>query len=616
MIKSLKNLRCSQLWQATKKNWKSVLILVFAFVGETVTILLQPWPMKSIIDEIIQRVPDAGTVTGTKVGLLHFIIGSFKAIFIETRFDFLYLGIGFLILIIFFKSFFVYLQSIYLTRLGQGVTLEIRNRLFSHIINLPHRFFDESRSGDLTNRISKDTAELQDILELFIIILVRSLPTITGILIIVFSLDWVYAITFIIVIPIVYMASIYFSNRTKKAMQHQRRLEGSMASTAQEAFYYHKAIASLSMENEITDDLLADGKLSADKGIQAGRYQGLLSSSVEFLVSLTRAFVLFIGALRILHGCLTVGQLTIFLTYLNSLFRPVREFSKFMGKAAKSMASNERVEEIMCISPEKMGVCELDDAVEAAPFKGRIHFSRVHFAYQSDKEVVKGFDLKIKAGEKLAIVGNSGCGKSTIVNLLLRLYDPQHGTITIDNIDIRKFTLNSLRTQISTVLQDSYIFDTTVKENIALAYSGNLADIASNENIIAAAKTAKAHEFIQELPEGYDTHLGEGGARLSGGQKRRIAIARTILRNVPIVILDEPTVGLDAVSEKKVIEAIDNLTAGRTVIIVTHQLSTIINSDHIVVMDDGKIAEEGTHNELLNQHGLYRRLWEGQTSRI
>jgi ATP-binding cassette subfamily B protein len=576
-------------------------------MGQTAMTLLQPWPVKSIIDQIIRVVPTAGAVTSTQVGLVHFILGSLKAFVTGTEFDFLYKGIGLLAVIILFNSLFLYMQNIYLTRLGQRVTLEVRSKLFSHLISLPHRFFEESRSGDLTNRISKDTSELQAILESCIIIAVRSLPTIVGILIVAFTLDWIYALTFVFVIPVVYLATSYFSKRTKEAMRLQRRVEGAMASTAQEAIYYHKAVASLSLEGDVTDDLIADGKMSAVRGVQAGRYQGMLTSSVEFMVSLTTAFVLLIGALRILHGCLTVGQLMVFLSYLNSLFKPVRQFSKFMGHMAKSIASNERIEEIMRLNPVEIGAAELPNAIEAPPFRGHILFNKVSFGYKPGQKVLSDFSLKVQAGEKVGIVGDSGCGKTTVISLLMRLYDPQDGEIGIDGMDIRSFSLNSLRAQISTVLQDSYIFEATVKENIGLARSG-----AVDEEILAAAQAARAHEFIMQLPQAYDTQLGEGGTGLSGGQRRRLAIARAILRNAPVIIMDEPTEGLDAISERQVMETLARLTVDKTSIIVTHQLSTIRNVDHIVVLDKGKVAEEGTHSQLLENGSLYWRFWQNQ----
>lgn len=597
----------TQLWKVTIKNWPVVLIIVLSLIGQTVMTLLMPWPMKNIIDHIIREVPTAGIVTGDEQGLVHFVINSAITFVSENKYDFLYKETGRLCLIIFMNSLFLYIQSHYIAKMGQTITLEVRHRLFTHLINLPQRFFDKSKSGDLTNRISKDTAELHDIFESFVIIAVKHIPTIIGILIIVFTLDRIYALTFVLVIPLIYVATSYFVRRTKDAVRHQRRIEGNMASTVQEAIYYHKAVVSHSMEEDVTEELIADGRLSARRGEQSGRFQGLLSSSVEFIVSMTTTVVLFVGALRILHGCLTVGQLTVFLAYLKSLFNPIKQFSKFMGRIAKSMASNERIEEIFKISARSMGSSEHENAVDAPRFKGRIRFDNIVFGYVPERRVLNGFSLDVRPGQKVALVGASGCGKSTIVQFLLRLYDPEQGSIYIDDYDIRHLTFKSLRSQITTVLQDSFLFEGTVGNNIALARTD-----ATDEMIVDAAKKARAHDFIEGFVRGYDTVIGEGGSTLSGGQRRRIAIARAILCDAPIVILDEPTTGLDAVSEKMVMEALDLLSKDKTTLIVTHQLSTIVNADRIVVIDGGRIVEEGKHAFLIEKDGVYRRLWHDQ----
>lgn len=599
--------RKSQLWEICVKHWPMVLIIVLSLIGQTVMTLLMPWPMKNIIDHIIREVPTAGVVTGNEQGLVHFIFQSAKTFITGTEYDFLYKETGLLCLIVFMNSLFLYIQSRYVAKMGQTITLEVRDKLFTHLINLPQHFFDNAKSGDLTNRISKDTAELHDIFESLVVIAVKHIPTILGILIIVFTLDTIYALTFVIVIPLIYLATSYFIKRTKASMRHQRRIEGNMASTAQEAIYCHKAVVSHSMEANVTEELIADGKLSAECGEQSGRFQGLLASSVEFIVSITTAMVLFVGALRILHGCLTVGQLTVFLAYLKSLFNPIKQFSKFMGRIAKSMASNERIEEILKISASSMGVSQAKNAVTAPHFKGHIRFENIVFGYKTSHKVVNGFSLEVQPGQKVALVGESGCGKSTIVQFLLRLYDPEKGVVRIDGYDIKTLILKSLRSQIATVLQDSFIFDGTIKSNIALGRP----DVA-DEMIIAAAKAARADDFITRLPQGYNTAIGEGGTNLSGGQRRRITIARAILCDAPIVILDEPTTGLDAASEKKVMEALDLLSQKKTTLIVTHQLSTISNADRIVVIENGRIVEEGTHHQLMADRGLYYHLWQNQ----
>ncbi|MDP1990436.1 MAG: ABC transporter ATP-binding protein, partial [Syntrophales bacterium] len=467
--------------------------------------------------------------------------------------------------------------------------------------------FEKAQTGDLTSRISKDTVDTQDILESFITIFIRSVPTVIGILIVSFTIDWIYAMTFVLVIPAVYWANFILTRRTKEAMRRQRRIEGKMASNVQEAFYYRKAIATLSLESDIVDDFMESSRQSASHGLEAGRSQATLTSALTLLIGITSLFVLFVGILRILHGCLTVGQLMVFLSYLSSIFGPIREISKFTGRIAKSSAALERIEEIARLNPQDIGAVELPGAVEAPLFRGNIEWRDVTFGYRPDQAVLQNFSLAVSSGRKVAFVGESGSGKSTVLQLLMRLYDPQHGTISIDGVDIRSLKLPSLRNQMAVVLQDSYIFNMSIEENIAIGKPG-----ATQQEIEEAAKAAEADDFIRMLPQGYETTLGEGGAGLSGGQKRRLAIARAFLRNAPIILLDEPTVGLDAASEQKVAQAVQRLSQGKTTLIVTHQLATVADADLIVVLSAGRIVESGSHGKLLEIGGLYKRLWETQ----
>ena len=598
--------RSSQLYLALKAHRLLVLIVSLTMVAQTGLILVQPWPIRMMIDHVVAN-PDQGHDMAVKYGLLRFTFSTIKGFFYSQDFDFLYKGVGILLAIHLINSILLYFQNISLSQLGQKVVLQIRKNLFTQMITLPQSFFEKAQTGDLTSRISKDTADTQDILESFITIFVRSVPTVIGILIVSFSIDWIYALTFVLVIPAVYWANFILTRRTKKAMRKQRRVEGEMASNVQEAFYYHKAIATLSIESDIVDDFMESSRESASHGMDAGRSQAILSSALALLIGITSLFVLFVGILRILHGSLTVGKLMVFLSYLNSIFGPIREISKFTGRIAKSAAALERIEEIARLNPLEIGAVELPRAKEARSFRGNIAWKDVTFGYQPEQAVLQNFSLAISSGQKVAFVGESGSGKSTILQLLMRLYDPQHGHISIDGVDIRSLKLPSLRNQMAVVLQDSYIFNMSIGENIAIGNPG-----ATRQKIEEAAKAAEAHDFIGLLPEGYETTLGEGGAGLSGGQKRRLAIARAFLRNAPITLLDEPTAGLDAESEQKVAEAVQRLSKGKTTLIVTHQLATVLDADLIVVLSEGKIVESGSHGELLEMGGLYKRLWETQ----
>ena len=599
-------LRSSQIYLALKAHRLLVLVVSLTMVAQTGLILVQPWPIRMMIDHVVAN-PDQGHDMAVKYGLLRFTFSTMKGFFYSHDFDFLYKGVGILLAIHLINSILLYFQNISLSQLGQKVVLQIRKNLFTQMITLPQSFFEKAKTGDLTSRISKDTADTQDILESFITIFVRSVPTVIGILIVSFSIDWIYALTFVLVIPVVYWANFILTRRTKKAMRKQRRVEGEMASNVQEAFYYHKAIATLSIESDIVDDFMDSSRQSASHGMDAGRSQAILSSALALLIGITSLFVLFVGILRILHGSLTVGKLMVFLSYLNSIFGPIREISKFTGRIAKSAAALERIEEIARLNPLEIGAVELPRAKEARSFRGNIAWKDVTFGYQPEQAVLQNFSLAISSGQKVAFVGESGSGKSTVLQLLMRLYDPQHGHISIDGVDIRSLKLPSLRNQMAVVLQDSYIFNMSIGENIAIGNPG-----ATWQKIEEAAKAAEADDFIRLLPEGYETTLGEGGAGLSGGQKRRLAIARAFLRNAPITLLDEPTAGLDAESEQKVVEAVQRLSQGKTTLIVSHQLATVSDADLIVVLSEGRIVESGNHGELLEMGGLYKKLWETQ----
>lgn len=598
--------KSSQIRLVAKEHWGVLLLVAMALGGQSVLTLLLPWPVQTIIDEI-GRSGVHSHDPAVKYSLFRFILSSMERFLESDEFDFLYRNIGLLTLFYLSNAALLYFQNSLLVRLGQQVVLDVRRRLFSHLIVLPQVFFETAQTGDLTSRISRDTADLQDLLEGLLTIGVRSVPTILGILVVSFTLDWIYALTFILVIPIIYWANMLLTRRTRDAIRRQRSVEGAMASSVQEALYYHKAVATLCLEEDVLEEFIEAGKESALYGVAAGRFQGMLTASMDLLVGVTALVILFVGVLRILHGCLTVGQLLVFLAYLNSLFKPIREISKFTGRLAKSSAALERIEEIMKMDPYHMGAAESPDAVSAPPFRGHISLRGVTFGYLPHQPILEDVNLEVLPGQKVAFVGDSGSGKSSILSLFMRLYDPWQGQVLFDGTDIRRFTLSSLRRQMAIVLQDSFIFNMTIRENIALARPE-----ATPEGVIQAAKAAEADEFIHEFPQGYDTPLGEGGAGLSGGQKRRLAIARAILRDSPLVLLDEPTTGLDAASEQKVMAALQRLSHGKTTVIVTHQLSTITDANRIFLMAKGRILESGTHEDLLRKNGAYARLWNVQ----
>jgi ATP-binding cassette subfamily B protein len=342
------------------------------------------------------------------------------------------------------------------------------------------------------------------------------------------------------------------------------------------------------------------------EGVKASRLAAGLERGVDALVAVSTALVLWHGTMLVLRGALTPGELLVFLSYLKSAFKPVRDFAKYTGRLSRAAAASERVLDLLEQEPE---VRDRQGAVPAPPLRGAVHFDGVSFAYVAGYPVVRGLDVEVTPGQRVALVGPSGSGKSTTVGLLLRFYDPDAGCVLVDGRDIREYTLESLRRQISVVLQDTILFAASVRENIGYGTPG-----VPPDRIEAAARLASAHEFIERLPQGYDTELGERGATLSAGQRQRLAIARAAVREAPILILDEPTIGLDEANETAVTAALERLAAGRTTLLITHDLHRAATADLILYLDQGRVAERGTHGELLKAGGRYAALYRLQAA--
>ena len=409
------------------------------------------------------------------------------------------------------------------------------------------------------------------------------------------------ALIAIAILPLFLLTTATMSRRISGVARQQRKREGAMAATAAEAIGAIKVVQALSLQGMLETAFASQNKKSLKEGAKAQKLRAGQERTVEVLVAVATALVLWRGVQLVRLGSVTPGDLLVFISYLKVAFKPMRQLAKYTGQIAKALASGERILDLFDIVPE---IRDSRGAMDAPPFKGRVEFRRVSFGYESNQRVLDGVNFTVKPGERIALVGASGGGKSTLVSLLLRLYDPWEGQIRIDGHDLREYKIESLRRQISIVLQDSVLFAASVRDNISYGCLG-----ATDWEIEAAAKLANAHDFILELPEGYDTVLGERGATLSGGQRQRIAIARAAVRQAPIVILDEPTVGLDNRSEALVNEALERLTRDRTTFLITHDLDAARSADRIFYLEGGKVCESGTHEELLERGERYANLY-------
>lgn len=592
----------SQMAQVLREEWRLGGVLFLALVLQALISMIEPWPLQVVFDNVILGKPP-----------MEWMVRALGPLWDTISQHLLMVMVVLLMATALVNAGALYSQNLTLSRLTQRVVNKLRVRLFSHVLDLPVTYFQQVGAGEIVSRITSDTADIQSLVEGGTVLLFRSLPTILGISLIMLWIDYRFALLGLAVIPFLTWSTFYFGKRVKQASSHQRGHETEVATVAEVAAKTQKCLKILGIKDQEVQRLSFVCACSEEAGVEAGAWQGGYTAVTHSILSVGIALVVLLGAYRIQGGHISPGELLVFMSYLGSLYKPIREFTKFFNKMSKAMACNERIEDVMAITPCRLGVCDRPEAVAMPPFESSIVFQHVSFGYDPDAPILKDIDLQIPKGRKIAIVGDSGGGKSTLLSLIPRFFDPTSGRVLIDGRDIRGFTLQSLRAAMAVVPQDVITFSTTVRENIAIGKPG---EKPSLDAIVRAARLANAHDFIESLPQGYETLLGTGGVQLSGGQAKRIHIARALLRDAPIVLLDEPTSGLDPSSEVQVMEAFDRLMEHRTILMVSHHLPIIANSDLIVVIRQGKIAEQGTHQQLMSTSTIYRQFWNEQLHRV
>jgi len=493
-----------------------------------------------------------------------------------------------------------YIDNYYTTSIGQWVANDLRIRIYAHLHRLSLGYYDNAKTGTLMSTITGDVSTVQDFASSSTLGIVVDLVTIVFMLGLMFWLDWDFTLIAVGVTPFLLLFVLRFKKAVKEVTRDVRVKQSEVVAVVQEGLGSVRAVKAFGRQDLEVRHMEEASHATVAAALRARRVKSLLSPAVGIVVALCTAIVLWKGTGLIVAGTMTAGALTVYLAYLSKFFKPVKDLASMTSAIAQTTVALERIQTILSaddIIPER------PDAIELGPVRGAITFEHVAFGYGNEPLVLTDVNFTIEPGQVVGIVGPTGSGKSTVVSLLPRFYDPARGRVLIDGIDICTCTLASLRSKVGFVLQETVLFRGSIRENIAYGRPG-----ASDDEVVAAARLANAHEFISRMPHGYDSPVGERGDTLSGGQRQRIGIARAVLRNSPIMILDEPTAALDTVSEKLVIEGLERLMKGRTVIMIAHRLSTLRDADKIIVLKDGVVAEEGTNDELVARGGVYAEL--------
>ena len=556
--------------------------------------LASPWPLKVIIDNVVgnHKLPHALDELvrpmldhGNKLQVAGLAALAF-------------------ILIALLCAVASYIDNYFTESVGQWVAHDLRMRTYHHLQRLSLGYYDTHQTGTLLSTITTDIETIQDFASSSTLNILIDMLTIVSMLGLMFWLNWDFTLIAVAVTPFLLFFISRFKKAVKKATHQVRKEESEIVAVVQQGLESMQVIEAFGRQDMEQEALNQVSHATVSAALSARKVKSLLSPIVTITVAFCTAIVLWRGASLILRDVMTIGALTVYLSYLTKFFKPVKDLATTTNAIAQATVGVERVRAILetdTILPER------SDGAEPRFLKGEIVFDHVAFGYSADTPVLTDVSFKIEPGQMVGVVGPTGSGKSTVVSLIPRFYDPTSGAVKIDGRDVREYKVNPLREQIGYVLQDTVLFRGTILENIAFGRPN-----ATRDEIVAAAQLANADEFIARMPKGYDTMVGERGSTLSGGQRQRIGIARVMVRNSPILLLDEPTAALDSESEKAVIEALERLMKGRTVVTIAHRLSTIRDADKIIVISGGVVAESGTHGELMALNGIYAGLHRTQ----
>ena len=575
------------LWQERR----SIVLSLLSMLVLTCAELLSPWPLKIIFDYVLlDKVlpPNFMWLSGWMAN------GKTTAVVLIS------LGI---LLIAVARSIFSYSQDFLFSRIGYRLVYTLRREVFAHLQQLSLSYYSRARTGELLTKVTSETEVFKDVFVESVLTSVAQALTIIGMFAVLLWLNWRLSLIALATLPILFFALAYIYQKIKVSARKQREREGLIAARVSEVLSSVTLVKAFGREQYEQDRFDEESALTLEEGIRTERMAAAATRTVELIKAFGLWATVLFAALLVLKNQMTPGDVLVFTAYLNDMYKPLRNLAKISTRLSRAAVSQQRIAEILDTEPETW---DSESAVVAASLKGEIVFDHVAFEYGEGKAVLNDVSFTIASGQRVALVGSSGSGKSTIANLILRFYHAKSGTITIDGVNIERYQREMLRREIGIVIQDSLLFGASIRENIAYGKPD-----ATTTEIETAARQAYAHDFIAELPHGYDTIIGERGSTLSGGQRQRLCLARAIIKHPSILILDEPTSAIDPESAALIHEAVDRLREGKTTLVIAHHFSDLESYDQILVLRNGRVVEQGTHDELLRQKGeYYQMFWQ------